>query len=75
MIDGFHRRLAARLQDKIEDRTAGLLQGVHANSVDELALSYARNASYMNALKDVLVIAGEIETEIYGDQARKILEG
>jgi hypothetical protein len=51
------------------------LQGVSSNSVDEVALRYAREASYLRALHDVLALAQEIETELYGDQSKKILQG
>lgn len=75
MIDAFHRRLHQRITEHIETRQAILLQGVAGNSLEEIGLRYARDASYMLALKDVLAMSDMIEQEIYGDQARKELEG
>jgi hypothetical protein len=75
MIDGFHRRLSERLADVIADRQAALLQGVSSNSVDEVALRYARDASYLLALHDVLNLAQEVEGDMYGEQAKKVLNG
>jgi hypothetical protein len=75
VIDGFHKRLHERLMDKIESREAALLAGASSNTVDEVALRYVRDAAYMNALKDVLTLAHEIEADLYGDQAKKALQG
>lgn len=73
MIDGFHKRLHMRLTESIEDRKHSLIQGVTSNSVEEVALRYARDASYMQALTDVLSVCDTIETQLYGDQAKKVL--
>lgn len=75
MIDAFHRRLHARLTEIIAQRQESILQGVSSNTVEELALRYARDGSYLQALRDVIHVAQGIEGELYGDQAKKVLEG